>query len=70
MMFAREEATKLNIKGHAKPSALHEDVHGLRGSAVCHGLRLSLETLEVRHIGSAHAAPWMCKVTACAALPV
>lgn len=27
---------------------------GFHGSAVCHGLRLSLQTLEVRHVGAQH----------------
>lgn len=35
VMFVREKVSKLNPKGHAEPSALHEDVCRLYRSAVC-----------------------------------
>jgi len=32
-------------------------------------LDFPLESLEVRGVGAAHTAPWMCEITACPDLP-
>lgn len=52
-LLGKERVTKIQ-RATLKPSALHEDVCRLHGSSVCHSLRLSSQTLEVRCVGAQH----------------